>query len=143
MISVLSFLLFILIMKRTAIKMTSQVVSFFETMEDILAVNTKNHKVDLTYKASCEELNELQLAFNDFVKTINITNEVVKEGEEYRALLDYADAYHIFKDFKNERQMGICLQNMAAIRFSLNEFSVAYTRFDMSASFLEEEILQI
>ena len=51
------------------------------------------------------------------MKTINITNETVKEGEEYLALLDYADAYHIFMDYRNERQMGICLQNMAAIRF--------------------------
>ena len=83
--------------------MTSQVVSFFETMEDILAVNTKNHKVDLTYKASCEELNELQLAFNDFVKTINITNKTVKKGEEYKALLDYSEAYHCFKGYKNEK----------------------------------------
>ena len=72
-------------------------------MEDILAVNKKNHNVDLTYKASCEELNELQLAFNDFVKTINITNETVKEGEEYLALLDYAEAYHSFKGYGNER----------------------------------------
>ena len=72
-------------------------------MEDILAVDKKNDKVDLTYKASCEELNELQLAFNDFVKTINITNETVKEGEEYSALLDYAEAYHIFKSYDNKR----------------------------------------
>ena len=47
-------------------------------MDDILAMDTKKSKVDLTYKASCEELNELQLAFNDFVKTINITNKTVK-----------------------------------------------------------------
>ena len=72
-------------------------------MEDILAEDRKHHKVDLTYKASCKELNELQLAFNDFVKTINITNKTVKEGEEYRALLDYADAYHSFKGYGNKR----------------------------------------
>ena len=68
-------------------------------MEDILAVDTKNHTVNLTYKDSCEELNELQLAFNDVVKTINIANEIVKEGEENLALIHYADAYHIFKGY--------------------------------------------
>ena len=61
----------------------------------------KPTKVDLTYKASCAELNELQLTFNKVAKTINITNKTVKEGEEYRAMLDYAEAYHIFNDFEN------------------------------------------
>ena len=62
---------------------------------------SKFKKVDLTYKASCAELNELQLTFNKVAKTINITNKTVKEGEEYRAMLDYAEAYHIFNDFEN------------------------------------------
>ena len=33
----------------------------------------------------------------------------VKKGDEYKALLDYADAYYIFKGYQNERQMGICI----------------------------------
>ena len=103
LISILSFGLFLFIFRRTAVKITGQVIYFFETMEDILAVDTNNHTVNLTYKASCEELNELQLAFNEFIKTINITNETVKEGEEYLALLDYAEAYHTFKGYKNKR----------------------------------------
>ena len=103
LISILSFALFLFLMRRTVANMTGQVIYFFETMEDILEVDTKKQKVDLTYKASCKELNELQIEFNHFVKTINITNKTVKEGEEYLALLDYADAYYSFKGYKNER----------------------------------------
>ena len=105
--------------------MTDQVIQFYETMEDILAIDTKTHQVNFTYKASCEELNDLQLAFNKFAKTLNISNRVVEQGQEYRALLDYAEAYHIFSDFDNKRQMGICLSNMAAIRFQINEYKLA------------------
>ena len=70
-------------------------------MEDILLTDGTK-KVELTYSASSAELNELQLAFNKFVKVINISNKSVKEGSEYRAMLDYAEAYHIFADFENK-----------------------------------------
>ena len=39
--------------------MTSQVISFYETMENILAIDTKTQQVHFTYKAACQELNEL------------------------------------------------------------------------------------
>ena len=42
-------------------------------MEDIL-LSDGTKKIDLTYSASSAELNELQLAFNKFVKVINISN---------------------------------------------------------------------
>ena len=121
--------------------MTRQLIDFYETIEDIVKSDATK-KVDLTYKASCEELNELQLTFNKVAKTINITNKVVKEGEEYHAILDYAEAYHIFEDFENQRQMGICLSNIAAIRFSIQEYEKANAGFDKAARFLEEEIIQ-
>ena len=35
------------------------------------------------------------------MKTINITNKTVKEGEEYHALLEYADAYNSFEAYSN------------------------------------------
>ena len=89
-------------MSSTVKKMTRQIINFYETMEDILLIDGTK-KVDLTYSASCAELNELQLAFNKFAKAINIANETVKEGSEYRAMLDYAEAYYIFSDFENQR----------------------------------------
>ena len=64
----------------------------------------------------------------------------MKEGQEYKALLDYAEAYHIFSDFDNQRQMGICLSNMAAIRFQINEYKLACYRFNQSAQFMSREI---
>ena len=87
-------------MRHSVKKMTRQIINFYETLEDILLSDgTKN--VDLTYSAYSAELNELQLAFNKFVKVINISNKTLKEGSEYRAMLDYAEAYHIFADFEN------------------------------------------
>ena len=41
LISILSFALFLFVMRRTVANMTGQVIYFFETMEDILAVDTK------------------------------------------------------------------------------------------------------
>ena len=101
-------------MRHLSKKMTRQIIHFYETLEDIISYDSR---VDLTYKDSCEELNELQRNFNRIAKTIYITTKTVNKGKEYRALVDYAEAYHIFKDFKNKRQMGICLANMAALRF--------------------------
>ena len=109
-------------MKHLSKKMTRQIIHFYETLEDIINYDSR---VDLTYKDSCEELNELQLNFNKIAKTINITTKTVKKGKEYRALLNYAEAYYIFDEFKNKRQMGICLANMAALRFELGEYELA------------------
>ena len=102
MISFGALVMFVFMMRIRVRKMTRQIINFYETMEDILA-SDETKKVNLTYKASCAELNELQLTFNKVAKTINITNKSVKEGEEYRAMLDYAEAYHIFEDFENQR----------------------------------------
>ena len=76
--------------------MTSQIIDFYEKLLDIQLKNDGTKKVELTYSASCAELNELQLAFFNFIKVINIANDTVKEGSEHRAMLDYAEAYHIF-----------------------------------------------
>ena len=55
--------------------------------------------MDLTYKASCEELNDLQRTFNKVAKMPKITNKTVREGYELRALLDYAEALSVFEEF--------------------------------------------
>ena len=56
--------------------------------------------MDLTYKASCEELNDLQRTFNKVAKMIKITNKTVRDGYELRALLDYAEALSVFEEFQ-------------------------------------------
>ena len=53
----------------------------------------------------------------------------INKGDEYQALLDYAEAYYIFEDYQNQRQMGICIQNMAALRFEIKEYNLANLRF--------------
>ena len=73
-------ILFSTFIKRRAISATKGIVWYYETLEDILEMEGK---VKLTYKASCQELNQLQKAFNKFAKTINITNKTIREGEEY------------------------------------------------------------
>ena len=36
--------------------------------------------------------------------------------------------------------MGICIQNLGAIRFELNDFNIAYVRFSTSVKYLETEL---
>ena len=55
----------------------------------------------LTFKSSALELNELHLTFNKVVKTISIASIEIKKGEETQALINYNEAYQIFK--KNDQ----------------------------------------
>ena len=106
--------------------MTNQIVFLFETLEDILINNTKGGKIDgLTYKASNEELNELHLTFNNVAKAMSIAHGTVKEGEEPQALLNYSEAYHIFRKHKNMRHMGVCLSNIGSLRLQMKEYNWA------------------
>ena len=76
-ISAISFGCLVLIILRMRIlskKMTRQIIHFYETLEDILAYDAR---VDLSFKPSCAELNELQLTFNKIAKTINITTKTI------------------------------------------------------------------
>ena len=90
--------------------------------------------MDLTFKASCAELNELQLTFNKVAKMIKITNKTVNKGYELRALLDYSEAYFVFKEFQDGHQVGICLSNMGAIRFSIFQYEKANLSFSRAVS---------
>ena len=74
-----------------------------ETLQSILASDGGKKKLELTYKASCHEVNELQLTFNKMAKTFNITNKSLIEGQENKSLIEYAEAYMIFKEFNNKR----------------------------------------
>ena len=88
------------------IKLLKQVIYLYETCEEILRISkddTTDKDFTLSYKASSEELNELNLAFNQVAKIINIGNQSTKEGDETLAILQYNEAYQIFKDFKNQR----------------------------------------
>ena len=137
LISIACLALFLLLVQRTAKNMSKQIIDIYETLHKI--VNLKS-KVELSYKPACEEVNELQKAFNKFAKTINISKKNVREGKEYEALLEYAQAFHIFKEFNNIRQMGICKQNMGAIRFKINELKSAHFRFSESVWYLKKEL---
>ena len=64
-----------------------------ETLESILASDAKQKKLELSYKASCFEVNELQLTFNKMAKTFNITNKTLEEGKELQRIMEYAEAY--------------------------------------------------
>ena len=64
----------------------------------------------------------------------------INKGDEYQALLDYAEAYYIFKDYENQRQMGICIQNMAALRFEIKEYNLANLRYEQSVKSIKTEI---
>ena len=61
--------MFIIMMRSSVKKMTSQIIDFLEKVETILTSDRKK-KVKLTYSASCEELNDLQLAFFKSIKVI-------------------------------------------------------------------------
>ena len=55
-------------------------------------------------------------------KTIKIAKQpYIKGKEEYETILSYAEAYSIYKEYNDMRQMGICLQKMGAIRFELGD----------------------
>ena len=83
------------------------------------------------------------MTFNKFTKTLNITNNTYKKGDEYRALLDYAEALIIFKELEKDREQGICLSNMGALRFQIEEFHLAQIRFAESALCLLKHLFSL
>ena len=109
-------------------------------MEDILQSDSKQKKVELSFKPSSFELNDLHLTFNKVAKTINIANQKTRKGEEYKALIDYSEAYHIFADFQNNRKMGICLSNIGTLRMRLKEYSRAEIAFTQAAESIQKEL---
>ena len=94
----------------------------------------------LTFKPSAAELNDLHLTFNKVARTINISNTKVKEGEEAKAMLNYYEAYHIFKDLHNERQMSVCISNIAGLRMQIKSYQWAAIAYAQAAESMENEL---
>ena len=94
----------------------------------------------LTFKQSTAELNELHLTFNKVAKTINIANTTIKEGEEAKAILNFNEAYHIFKDFNNERQMSVCISNIGGLRMQIKSYRWAAVAYAQAAESMELEM---
>ena len=106
--------------KRLSKKMTAQIIYLYETLYQISNDHKRKGAVELSYKDSSKELNELHLTFNRVARTINLATQsmAVQESEEKQAqaLLSYADAYHIYHEFdENHKQKGVCLTNIGSI----------------------------
>ena len=95
--------------------------------------------MNLTYKASSAELNELHLTFNEVAKTIIIASINFKEGEETKALINYNEAYYIFKAFKIVSQMNVCTSNSGALHMQMNEYKWAAVAYAKAAESMEPE----
>ena len=121
-------------------KMMKQVVFLLESCETILLSRKGSKSAGLTFKPSTAELNELHLTFNKVAKTISIASTKVEEGEEAQAMLNFNEAYHIFKDFKNERQMSVCVSNIGALRMKVKEHSWAAVAYTQAAESMEVEL---
>lgn len=66
----------ILRVKRLAVKMTAQIINLYETLYQIASDSKrKEGAVELSFKRSCKELNELQLTFNRVARTINLATK--------------------------------------------------------------------
>ena len=61
-------------------KLTEEVILLFETLEEILDQYAESGNMELSFRSTCKELNELHLTFNQVTKTINIANQENKEG---------------------------------------------------------------
>lgn len=90
--------------------MTNQIINLYETLYQISRdrKTKKNEAVQLSFKHSSKELNQLHLTFNAVARTLNLATQSIKdqEGKEKQAsaLLSYADAYKIFEEFGNENE---------------------------------------
>ena len=60
------------------------------------------------------------------------------DDEKEKALLNYSEAYYIFKQFKDEKQRAVCLANIGAIMMQKEDYCMAYISFKLSCQILEE-----
>ena len=49
-----------------------------------------------------------------------------------KALLNYSEAYEIFKKFKDEKHVGICLANIGVIMMQKEDYDLATASFELS-----------
>ena len=93
----------VLRVKRLAVKTTAQVIHLLETLYQISSEREANGAVQLSFKETSLELNELHLTFNRVARTVNLAtcsmSDQLTEEQLAQALLTYADAYHIYSEF--------------------------------------------
>ena len=77
--STLLIILGVMRVKRLAFKMTAQIIHLYETLYQI-AQDRKNKRgaVELSFKHTSKELNELHLTFNRVARTINLATQSMK-----------------------------------------------------------------
>ena len=132
-ITVIMSLLLIFRIKEIARKMTHKIIWVYETLEGILAQHRadKSNKIQLVYKASSMEINELQLNFNKVATTLSLADRTIDNKENEAALLNYSEAYRIFGDFsKDHSQRGVCLMNIGAIMMRKKDLPGAFQCFN-------------
>ena len=54
------------------------------------------------------------------------------KDEKEKAMLNYSEAYHIFKEFSDEKQRGVCLANIGAIMMQKEDYKMAVESFGLS-----------
>ena len=103
-ITVIMSLLLIFRIKEIARKMTHKIIWVYETLEGVLAQHRadKSNKIQLVYKASSMEINELQLNFNKVATTLSLADRTIDNKENEAALLNYSEAYRIFGEFSED-----------------------------------------
>ena len=109
---------------KLAYKITQNIIQLYETLYEVQVRRNGNEGgvIELSYKASSRELNDLQNTFNKIVKTTNIADatmhDKMTEEKQSQALLSYGDAMHIFKDFnESHSNQGVCLANIGSIMY--------------------------
>ena len=105
-------------------KMTQNIIFLYETLYEISSEQKGGKKgaVELSYKDTSKELNELHLTFNRVVRTMNLASQSIStiqtKEQLAQSLLSYADAYYIFNEFdENHSQKGVCVANIGSIMF--------------------------
>ena len=60
---------------------------------------------------------------------MKLGNQKFENGEEALAILAQVEAYHIFHEYKNDRQMGICMSSIGSLCMQMNDFEKAAVAF--------------
>ena len=97
--------------------MTHKIIWVYETLEEVLRrYEAEKGKIQLAYKASSQEINELQLNFNKVAKTLSLADQSTDKKENEIALLNYSEAYSFFREIsETHSQLGVCLMNIGTI----------------------------
>lgn len=131
-ITVILSLLLIFRIKEIARKMTHKIIWVYQTLEDVIKKRKANEgRIQLVYKATSSEINELQLNFNKIAKTLSLAEKTIDNKENEAALLNYSEAYQIFEEFSPDHsQRGVCLMNIGAIMMRKKEYPSAFLYFN-------------